>query len=592
MQHIWLKARHLSPDSPVHFPPPAQPIHSTVTLKISNVPMQTEVVLRDRRRDFNWRVEMTPQESNVHTATITMPSAATIIYYHFEFADGSILQEHRQFDDHHRPVYDQYEDRDFQIAVYDPDAMPADWTQGMLIYQIFPDSFARGRDEITRSQYGPYGHELLIKNWNDPPELPPVGRDYYGGDFRGVIEKLDYLQELGIECIYFCPVFQSPSNHRYDTFDYMKIDPMLGTEDDFVEMVEAAHERGIKIILDAVFNHCSCDSIYFDMPGRYDGAYHNKQSPYYRWFHFERWPDEYQMWHDIRNMPEFVECPEVEAFFLGGAGVTAYWLQLGIDGWRTDVTSCNSDTFWRRFRDRINQIRPDAYLVSEEWGNASHYLVGDMFSATMNYRFTFALEGFFAVERLNAAQLEDRLATLRRDTPAPALHAQMNLLSSHDIRRILTACDGDKQRMKQIVAFQMSYPGAPMIYYGDEAGLTGASAEDGRKAYPWGHEDAEILAFYKNIMAVRQRLPVLRTGDYETLAVDDERRLFAFARRLDDTVIYSLFNAGDQPATFELPAEAGNWIDGLGLNGEVLVENSTLTVEIPARGMAWYIRAS
>ncbi len=588
---IWIRARNLSPNDPTHFPPPAQPIGKTITITLENAPAPPEILLHDRRRDLSWRVAMTASGED-YAATITLPLEPTVVYYHFIFPDGTTLQEHRQFDDHNRPVYDQFEDRDFQIAVYDPNAMPAKWTQGMLLYQIFPDSFARGRDEIVQPQYGPYGHALLIKSWDDPPELPPVGRDYYGGDFRGVIDKLDYLQTLGVECIYFCPVFQSPSNHRYDTFDYMKIDPMLGTEDDFIEMIEEAHKRGIKIILDAVYNHCSCDSIYFDMPGRHDGAYHNKVSPYYRWFHFDEWPHNYQMWANIRNMPEFVECPEVEAFFVGENSVTAYWLRQGIDGWRTDVTACNSDTFWRRFRSLIDKIRPEAYLVSEEWGNASHYLVGDMFSATMNYRFTFALEGFFAVDRLSASQFDDRLATLRRDTPAPALHSQMNLLSSHDIRRILTACNGDKERMKQIVAFQMSYPGAPMIYYGDEAGLTGDFAEDGRKAYPWGSEDTETLSFYQHIIGVRQQLSALRTGTYEALVVDDEQRLYVFARRLKDVVVYAVFNAGSKPATIEFTAENGKWKDALELNKTIAVEEGVLRTQLSSRGMAWYVRIS
>jgi glycosidase len=406
---------------------------------------------------------------------------------------------------------------------------------------------------------------------------------------------MDYLKKLGVECIYFNPIFDAPTNHRYDANDYLDIDPMLGNNADFGDLVAAAHARGIKIVLDAVFNHCSCDSIYFDLPGKHGGAAADKESPYFRWFNFSKWPDEYQNWEGVQNMPEFVECPEVEDFFLGAGGVTAYWLIKGIDGWRTDVTDCNSDTFWRRFRERVNTLRPDAYLVSEEWEDASHYLVGDTFSATMNYRFTWAVQGFFIDQQLTAAQFEDRLATLRNDTPPPALLAQMNLLGSHDVRRILTECDEDTELLFQVVAFQMAYPGAPLVYYGDEAGLTGAYAEAGRGAFPWGNEHAGIMAFFRQVIAARNDYPALRDGDYQTLLVNDEWRLHAFARRQGEQVVVAVFNAGELTMAFDVPVEGavdGPWRDVLGRGDEATSKDGVLKVRLPAGGMAWYVPQS
>lgn len=590
---LRLTARQIAADAPFHIPPPAQPIGSTVTLTITNAHSQPLIVFKDRTRDFTWQVLMT-QTGEFYHAQIMLPMKPTVVYYQFQFPDGAILQEKRQLEGHNRPVYETYEEQDFQIAVYDPAAMPAEWTRGMIIYQIFPDSFARAKPTITVPDYGPYGNDLLLKGWDDLPENPAKGRDFYGGDLRGLQEKLPYLSDLGVECIYLCPIFASPTNHRYDAIDYLKIDPMLGTEEEFVALTEAAHQHNIKIVLDAVYNHCSCDSIYFDMPGWHNpkGAYQSAESPYYRWFNFSDYPEKFDAWADYRNMPEFVECPEVEDFFLGKDGVTAYWFARGVDGWRTDVTGCNTDTFWRRFRETVNENRPDAYLVSEEWGNASHYIVGDMFSATMNYRFTWALEGFFAVDRLSTSQFEDRLETLRRDTPPPALLSQMNLLSSHDTRRILTICQEDKQRLKQIIAFQMAYPGAPMIYYGDEAGLLGEFAEDGRRAFPWGNEDMEILDFYRTVIKARQALPALRHGEIETLLVEDSQRLYGFRRHLNEQVVYVLFNAGDSPAelTLALPHDLPitMWHDALNLNPSLRPTDHTLKVTLPARYMAWY----
>ncbi len=588
-----LKARALSLEAPFHFPPPAQPLLSIVTLVLENAAAQPEIVLQDRYRDVSWRVQMR-DNAGAYMADILLPLEPTVVSYHFEFADGSILQERRQLDHVVSPKFPlkkRYEEREFQIAVYDPHSMPSDWTQGMVIYQIFPDRFARGKAAITLPQYNTYGQETLIKDWTESPEYPPRGCDFFGGDIRGVIQNLDYLRDLGIECIYLCPIFDAPSNHRYDTRDYSKIDAMLGTREDVVELIAKVHDRGMKIILDAVFNHCSCDSIYFDMAGRYNGAYQDKQSPYYRWFYFTAWPKEFQKWMGHQTFPEFVECPEIEDFFLGPDGITSQWIRAGIDGWRIDSTQSKTEAFWRRFRTAVNALRPDAYLVCEEWENASHYLVGNMFSAATNYRFAWALHGFFAYDSLTVSQFDDRLTTLRRDTPAPALLSQLNLINSHDTTRVLTICGGDKRRLMQMVAFQMSYPGAPMIYYGDEAGLTGKTGESGRKPFPWGAEDAEILGFYRKLTAVRKQLIPLKLGTFETLVVDDENRLYAFSRQMDGVIVYACFNVSDHPAEISIPqagVEIGNWVDALGSTyANATTAANIIKVPLQPRGFVW-----
>lgn len=599
-------ARRLRPDGPFHLSPGAQPIEATITLTVTNCATQPELVLVDIRRDYSWRMVMTAhvEQADTWVADVRMPMAPTIIHYDFKI-DGETLQERRQVENdaerHNIPLYGEWQEMPFRIAVYDPDRMPADWTQGMTIYQIFPDRFARTQTDeaVKAAMKGVYGHEAVFKEWDDVPESPPLGRDFFGGDIPGIIERLDYLQDLGVECIYLNPIFEASANHRYEAIDFMKIDDMLGTQEDFDRLVEEAHRRDIRIVLDAVFNHCSSDSIYFDIIGKFTaetgipGATQSKESPYYRWFTFDNWPHAYRGWIGLGFMPEFVECPEMEEYFLGPDGVTAHWLNRGIDGWRCDVAFDNTDEFWRRFRNRVEAVKPDVYLISEEWRDSTHYMLGDMFSGTMNYRLMWALRGFCATDQLKPTELDDRLMTWIRDTPPPALKAQMNLIDSHDTDRALTACGGDRTRFKQMVAFLLAYAGAPMIYYGDEVGLEGDNAEDGRRTFPWGNIDQEIYGFFKRIMKFRRESMALRHGETETVVIDDDRMVYGFARRLGHEVVYALFNGGDNTISVQVPlaeGEVGRWVDVLEMHAAVEAEDDHLTVELQPRGAAWYVR--
>lgn len=586
------------PNEPFHFPPSAQPLGARVALRVEGGSSAPEAVFHDQRRNIDWRVNLRADgqtETGVPTwsADVLMPSEMTMIFYHFEYVDGTFLREHRHMDYRFvgggvHPDYGTWVDKDFQIAVYNPATMPPQWTQGMIMYQIFPDRFADGDPTTNRLNNGVYGLRSLFKTWGEPPEHPPMGRDFYGGDLRGIIQKLDYIADLGVECIYFNPIFHAASNHRYEAIDFTKIDPMIGTDADFDELIEAAHARGIKIVLDGVFNHCSSDSVYFDIGGKYGGAYTSKDSPFYRWFIFDEHPTKYRGWEGLGFMPEFVECPEVEDFFLGENGVTAYWLKRGIDGWRLDVTPDNSDAFWQKFRKRVELTKPDAYTVSELWSDSSHYLLGDMFSATMNYRFTYSVWGFCATDQLTPSELDDRLHTLRADTPASSLHAQMNLLDSHDTRRALTVAGGDRRRLLQMAAFQFAYPGAPMVYYGTESGLEGASAEDGRRCMPWDALDGALIAYYKRLIAARKSSEALRHGDVETVLVDDAHRLYGFARRHTTSSAYALFNGGEEAAEMTLTLQPGSptRFYNVVADREITAVDNALVVTVDARGAA------
>lgn len=591
-------ARQLRSDRPFHLAPGAQPLRTVVELVLEEVDREAIVVLTDVRRDYTWQVTMEQDGTNRYRTQVMMPSETTMLKYHFLVGDQKIL-EYRQVEGHNRPVYGEWTEQAFQIAVYDPAGMPAEWTQGMLMYQIFPDRFARSDPDRVLTHPGVYGMEAEFMNWGDTPEAPPLGRDFYGGDLRGIIQNLDHLKDMGVEVIYLCPIFEASTNHRYEAINFMKIDPMLGTEADFDDLLTEAHTREMKIVLDAVFNHCSSDSIYFDITGKQTeatgipGAYQSKTSPYYRWFKFKQWNTDYDGWYGFGFMPEFVECPEMEEYFLGENGITRYWLRKGIDGWRCDVADDNTDIFWRRFRSAIDAEKPGAYSVSEEWRDASHYLLGDMYNATMNYRFAWAVRGYLATNDLLPSVLDDRLQTWMRDTPPEAVKAQMNLLDSHDTDRLMTACRGDRNRYKQCIAFQLSYAGAPCIYYGNETGLEGAYAEDGRRTMPWDNLDADLHSFFKHAINTRNSLKPLRLGDVETLVIDDAQRVYAFVRRYQDEAVYVVFNAGDRAAKVDLilgEGEAGTFSDRLNGLPDAEAQSGKLTVEVASYGMAWYSR--
>jgi glycosidase len=544
-----------------------------------------EIVFTDPRREHGWQVAMQPGDGpNTWYADVLLPQEPTLLSYYFLMPNGKVIREHRQMEGHEEPLFGVWRDQEYRISVYDPEAAPPEWTRGAVFYQIFPDRFAVGDPANIKKGSGTYGRPPLYLKWGDLPEHPPKGRDFYGGDLRGVTSKLDYLQDLGVSCIYFTPIFASPTNHRYDALDYTQIDPRLGTEEDLRELIAKAGERGIRVLLDGVFNHCSSDSIYFK------AARADKLSPYYRWFNFTDWPDRWVGWLGVRTMPEFVECPEVEEFFFGNGGIAQRWLSLGTAGWRTDVTPWITDEFWRRFRRAVRRDYPDAYLIAEDWGDASHRLLGDSFDATMNYRLGYSMLGF-AMGQISPAELDDRLETLRRDTPPPQFHAQMNLLDSHDTARALTRLGGSKQRLMLAVALQFAYPGIPTVFSGSEAGVEGSYAEAARRSFPWGHEDKELLGFYKQAISARRSSQALSIGDIETAWIGDNGG-YGFLRRSGDETVLALFNNGDKELRAAIPLAGhvtdGEWPDLLGQASPAGLQGGTLHAVIPALGMGWF----
>ena len=434
----------------------------------------------------------------------------------------------------------------FQLTVYARDYAPPAFLREGVMYQIFPDRFCRSRaPRYTREDI--YLHE----NWDeaplalfDPRNGDTHSRDFFGGDLQGIISKLDYLQSLHVTVLYLNPIFLARSNHRYDTGDYTRIDPMLGTQADLTRLCEEAAKRGMRVLLDGVFNHTGDDSLYFNRYGRYDsvGAYQSPDSPYAGWFTFERFPDKYKCWWGVDTLPEVNKDNEdYRRFILAEDGVARRWMRAGTAGWRLDV----ADELPTVVRTQDAQ----AALLGEVWEDASNkvsygaqrcYCLGDTLDSVMNYPLRDALIAFLMAQK-DAAAVAKELSSLAQNYPKPFLYALMNLMGSHDRPRILNVLAGNdgsdiprsqradhrlsqEERMigalreQLMLRFVFSVPGMPCIYYGDEAGVEGCADPFCRRTYPWGREDQDMLARYKAMAAMRNGHPVLKTGECAYIA--------------------------------------------------------------------------
>lgn len=442
----------------------------------------------------------------------------------------------------------------WQQTVYTPGLHTPDGIKNGVIYQIFPDRF---RFSGIKKENVPL--DRILRNdtenlpvWEPDKDGKIKNNDFFCGDFKGIEEKLDYIVSLGTSVIYLNPIGESHSNHRYDTADYLKPDPLLGTEDDFVSLVNAAHERGIKIILDGVYSHTGDDSVYFNKYGRYgeSGAFNDANSPYRKWYTFKK-DGSYSCWWDIDTLPEVKENePSFTDFITGENGVMEYWLSLGADGFRLDVADELPDEFIDRARARVKEKSPDNYFLGEVWEDATNkvsygvlrrYLLGGQFDGVMNYPFRKAVIDFLL--SANAERFMDEVYSVVLNYPPQALNACMNMLGTHDTARILTVLTGinldkmtrnqqakislsqaQKRRAEKLVkmAVPMIYtlPGIPCVYYGDEAGMYGAKDPFNRCCYPWGHENGGILELYKFFGRVRKGYPVLQNGGFYPLSAE------------------------------------------------------------------------
>ena len=476
-----------------------------------------------------------------------------------------------------------------------------DWVKSAIFYQIFPDRFARSRAVPKPGN---------LERWDHPP----TNHGFKGGDLIGVVERLDYLQDLGITAIYFCPIFQSTANHRYHTYDYYRVDPILGGDAALQRLLDEAHRRGIRIVIDGVFNHASRGFYQFNHLLENGPA-----SPYLDWFHVQGWPlhayeghisPNYSAWWNLHALPKLnIRTPAVREFLLG---IAQHWIEQGVDGWRLDVPNeIDDDGFWREFRRRVKDANPDAYIVGEIWGDASRWLQGDQFDAVMNYPLTKACMGFFArgtlntgliqgtgygdVPSLDATGFADAIDTILDLYPPDITQAQLNLLDSHDTPRFLTLAGRDESAFRLGLLFMMTFPGAPCIYYGDEIGLEGGRDPDCRRGFPWPDEthagetvvwNQDLLDYVKRTIALRKAYRPLCCGSYRRLDASDD--VVVFARQAGEEILVTALNASNTPARLAAPV-AGLLPDGSALEavwgaGIARVDNGILNgVTVPPR---------
>lgn len=434
------------------------------------------------------------------------------------------------------------------LTVYDPAFNTPEWFRDSICYQIFPDRFHKSGSSDPEERaliHRQKGRRVCLHaDWTEEPrseagpgEKEYVPDDYFGGDLKGIEEKLPYLKELGVGCLYLNPIFEADSNHRYNTADYRRIDPMLGTSEDFLSLTKKAKTYGIRVILDGVFSHTGADSRYFDINGTYGGgAYHDPSSLYRSWYRFEQWPDTYECWWGFRTLPNVEETdPSYGAFIHGADGVLAAWQKAGAKGWRLDVADELPEAFIRDVRKRIKTEDPEAVLLGEVWEDASDkqgpegrrtYVDGQELDGCMNYPLRKAILRFLNGES-DAYACEEELLRLYTHYPRPFYEACLNLISSHDEVRALSYLSGAPDRYKAsrkeqgafvpseaalargkrlfliAAAMQMTLPGVPCIYYGDEAGLSGMGDPFNRRTFPWGREDKQILSAVKQLCALR-----------------------------------------------------------------------------------------
>jgi glycosidase/fibronectin type 3 domain-containing protein len=644
-------------------------------------------------------------------ATIDVSRIGTL-YYRFIVKDGAKTVFYEDDSDVRDGGWGKPFDNSFDwgwvITVYDPKFNTAiRWMKEGVVYQIFPDRFANGdrKNDPTPDPANPrlskdprYAYpngdpagaskaewdQIVRMDWDDLPEgycrnyqditavdcpkrfaqpgaatdkEQPRGRDYYGGDLKGVTKKLGYLKELGVTVIYFNPIFSAASNHRYDTRDYRIVDPYLGDLGDWQTLERAAQENGIRIILDGVFNHMSSDSPLFDRYHNWGtlGACEDVNSPYRKWFRFRK-PNAnepaacapytrdgdsfYASWAGFDSLPQLSEDPAVkDMIFSGQDNVAQYWIKQGADGWRLDVMQDKSIPFWEGFRSQVKRANPEAIIIGELWKkfDVLPYVTGNTADTAMNYRLRDAVIGLLAPgpydskgfpgsgQPIQASSFANRLQSVREDYPDAAYYSLMNLLDSHDTERVLwTLTPGvenrqgrelnaanlaeGKQRQRLAALIQMTMPGAPTVYYGDEVGVTGDDDPDDRRTYPWeGNQDTgkpndkggrkqgdaprpdkDMLRYYQELTHLRAGNQALIDGPLRFLLADDANGVVAYGRKQGDDAAVVLVNAGEQPRSVSIPV-AGYLPNGTqlasvaGLTGQTFtVQNGAIAIQLPA----------
>lgn len=498
---------------------------------------------------------------------------------------------------------------DFQQTVYDKNFKTPDWLKGGIIYQIFPDRFYSSGTE----KHG-VRPSRVMRRWGDEPfwreeQMNGIwNNDYFGGDLKGIEEKLLYLANLGVTCIYLNPIFEANSNHRYDTADYEKIDPLLGTEDDLKSLCKTAREQyGISIILDGVFSHTGCDSKYFNIYSNYDdvGAYNSKESPYYPWYKFINWPDEYHSWWGIKLLPEVIEeTPEYREYICGKNGILRKWLKCGISGWRLDVADELPDVFLDDLRRAVKDENSDAVIIGEVWEDATtklaygerrRYLLGEQLDSVMNYPFADAVLNF--VKFANADAFIDSVMSIIEKYPPQVTNVLMNHIGTHDTERAITRLAGENcegygrhwqhehnklsdydyyrgvSMMKIASLIQYTLPGVPSLYYGDEIGMQGMKDPFNRACMDWYEPNTELHRWYKRLGEIRRGCKAFERGSF--VPIYCSYKTVAYLRSGDNNEVLVAVNLDENAVDINV----GNQWDNAYYFFESTVQNGNLHLE-------------
>jgi|LGOV01.1.fsa_nt_gb 4-alpha-glucanotransferase len=575
-----MKFRHDSWTPDYRKPFGAQPIENKITLHVKSKDA-IDVTLKTYFLKIETHYPMQKlTDSDWWEITLTLPKTTGILWYHFSFT----LDNQRFFygtqSDHLGglgKIYEKPSPPSYQITLFDPKRKSPSWYKQGIMYQIFPDRFNRGSDFNIRNFPK---DAILHPNWNDCPHYfkDENGNieywDFFGGTLLGIIEKLDYLKSLNVTILYLNPIFKARSNHRYDTGDYMTIDPILGAKDSFKHLALECKKRNISIILDGVFSHTGDDSIYFNRYNNYPttGAYQSKNSPFYPWYHFIHYPHTYSCWWGVDALPNTNEThPEFQNFIYNNPdSVIRHWMNAGASGWRLDVADELPDSFIFNLKKAILDENSDSILIGEVWEDASRktayselktYFSGYELDAIMNYPFRDTFIDFMLGEK-TAPQTTRIMMSLNEHYPSDQFMGNMNLIGSHDRQRIITILGEDYnsinhpdqkpyhlnsdqyalaiKRLKLLSLIQMTFPGVPCIYYGDEVGIEGFEDPYNRRTYPWGNEDLDLLNWYKKITNLRANYSVFQDGSWQPYEASDD--LFIFDRKSKTECCLCLFN--------------------------------------------------
>ena len=524
-------------------------------------------LILETNEDIKKEIKMENKSNGIFTIDKYKFEKENIYFYYFKSIEGETLDVKYYGKSYDCGACVEYHDinyiNKYQITVSRKTESPK-WFKEGILYHIFVDRFNR-----TGKINNPKKNSFIYANWEDTPmyiknkENEVIRWDFHGGNLKGIISKLNYLKGLGVTVIYLSPIFKSQSNHKYDTGDYKTIDPMFGDEEIFKELIYKASKKGINIILDGVFSHTGDDSIYFNKYGNYDslGAYQSKNSKFFSWYNFKDYPSEYDCWWGVKSLPNVneIENSYMDYIIRDKDSVIKKWMNYGVKGWRLDVVDELPSKFLETLKKETLNIDNESVIVGEVWEDASNkisyserrkYFLGNQLNGVTGYVFKNIVVEFLK-GNINSQDVYNRFMTIKENYPKDAFKSNLNLLGTHDTRRILTELNEEKELLKLAVFIQMTFEGVPYVYYGDEAGLIGETDPDNRRTYPWENEDKDILNFYKKIIKERKNNKLLSSGETKFLKLSNQN-ILGYIRYIKTDKILVLINRSNIKEKIEI----------------------------------------